>query len=683
MTFNYYQLPTVLILAALVGIFVALGKQNRTSRFRLWRAGWALIFLRFSLQLVYRTLGWDHRVFPAVDLSLMNLSAVVFLTSVSGVPHIPRLRRLFLLSVSAPLVLYSGLYVFGVERTALYLLLLLAFMAAGVGWFWHWFRRVTLLLVLYAAVVVGVTTIAIGQVVQNDLDSGLFACLSLVFAATGVFFWQRFRRLSPGIVITCIGFFSWSAFSPAAYYSDAFLAAPTLINELWHVPKFLVALGMIVTLLEEESIVARRMREREHQLNLQMQRFSDITSRLLGGVDVKGLCSYIADVVAEVTTFRRAIILLADDQEKLQIAGASGMAPAVADSIQNTTARLGLDALGSFCSRQRQVGTMSYRCRMDELTAADQSARAKNFEPTSYWAEGDTLLVPLRSPKGKLVGCVTLDEPRDPASVRAEDLSPIEMLAADLAVAVENAALQRQLLRSEKLAGIGHLVAGVAHELNNPLTAILGYTELLADAENAPKRELDVVRREALRMKKIIENLLRFARQSKYDRQPVQLRPVVEEVVKLRSNDVQQHNVDLTVDLPADLPAVLVDELLLKQVFLNVLGNALEAVATQPERKVWFEAAHKGEFVEIRVKDSGTGFADLNRVFDPFYTTKGVGKGTGLGLSICYGIIRDHGGEIWAQNLQPNGACIFMQLPVRAVMPTTEPGSTRTTTAHI
>jgi signal transduction histidine kinase len=245
-------------------------------------------------------------------------------------------------------------------------------------------------------------------------------------------------------------------------------------------------------------------------------------------------------------------------------------------------------------------------------------------------------------------------------------MAAVEMLGADLAISIENSHLQRQLVVSEKLAGLGKLISGAGHELNNPLTAVLGYAEMLSGAahDEGTRRGAEVIRREALRMKQIIENLLRFARQTKFERRAVALRAILDDVLRLRAYEIKRTGVKISMEIAQNLPGVMVDEGLLKQVFLNILNNSLDALQGVSGRRVTVEAIQVGDRIQLRFNDNGPGFTNLDRVFDPFFTTKGPGKGPGLGLSVSYGIIKQHGGEISARNLHPSGACIMIELPV-------------------
>jgi PAS domain S-box-containing protein len=226
---------------------------------------------------------------------------------------------------------------------------------------------------------------------------------------------------------------------------------------------------------------------------------------------------------------------------------------------------------------------------------------------------------------------------------------------------------QEQLLQSEKMSAVGQLISGVAHELNNPLTAILGYTQLLETEplEDRVKDFIKKLQKQAQRTQKIVQNLLSFARQHKPRRVHVDLRTVIEETIALRDYDLKVNNIVVDRDFDPLLPSVIADPHQLEQVYLNIINNAADAMLDggrggQLRIRVFSENGH----VVSEFHDSGPGIDDPKHVFDPFYTTKVVGKGTGLGLSICYGIVKEHGGEIAAKNHADGGAVLLVRLPV-------------------
>ncbi|MGC2695742.1 MAG: GAF domain-containing protein [Candidatus Angelobacter sp.] len=225
---------------------------------------------------------------------------------------------------------------------------------------------------------------------------------------------------------------------------------------------------------------------------------------------------------------------------------------------------------------------------------------------------------------------------------------------------------QEQLLQSEKMSAVGQLISGVAHELNNPLTAILGYTQLLESEKLDPRVEEFIVklRKQAQRTQRIVQNLLSFARQHKPKRVHVDLRTVLEDTIALRDYDLKVNNISVERDFEPVLPSVVADPHQLEQVYLNIINNAADAMLDGGRGgRLRINISTENGHVVTSFHDSGPGIFDPKHVFDPFYTTKGVGKGTGLGLSICYGIVKEHGGEISAKNHPTGGALLQVRLP--------------------
>jgi two-component system NtrC family sensor kinase len=234
---------------------------------------------------------------------------------------------------------------------------------------------------------------------------------------------------------------------------------------------------------------------------------------------------------------------------------------------------------------------------------------------------------------------------------------------------------QEQLLQSEKMSAVGQLIAGVAHELNNPLTAILGYAELL-ESEGLNSRAKDFVSKlfkQAQRTHRVVQNLLSFARQRTPQREEVDIRKVLDETLALRDYDLKMNNIGVEREVSSEPAMVIADPHQIEQVFLNIINNAVDAILeTGRTGKVKIRIHCQNGHVCTQFADDGPGLKDPKRIFDPFYTTKSVGKGTGLGLSICYGIVKEHGGDITANNAPEGGAMIEVKLPV-AVATKSEP----------
>jgi signal transduction histidine kinase len=236
--------------------------------------------------------------------------------------------------------------------------------------------------------------------------------------------------------------------------------------------------------------------------------------------------------------------------------------------------------------------------------------------------------------------------------------------------------LQAQIVQSEKLVSLGQLAAGAAHEINNPLAAILGFSDLLADDPTVPDKAratASKIRDQARRTKTLVGNLLSFARQVPAERTLLDINTVVNNAVQLRALDLRSGTTRIELQLESVLPGVRGDGNQLMQVFFNIISNALEAMEAAKGGVLTIKTIRDRGNVVILFSDTGPGLKDPQRVFDPFYTTKPVGKGTGLGLSICYGIVQEHGGKILSYNRQEGGAVFRVELPaILAALPAKE-----------
>jgi two-component system NtrC family sensor kinase len=249
-----------------------------------------------------------------------------------------------------------------------------------------------------------------------------------------------------------------------------------------------------------------------------------------------------------------------------------------------------------------------------------------------------------------------------------DERGEINSIAVVMTDVTDAAVLQAKLMHTEKMAAVGQLVSGVAHEVNNPLAAILGFTDLLLENPEVPRsahEELKIILKEAQRTKTIIQNLLSFARRQPSQREAVQINSVLQQTLQLRAYDFANHGIEIVERLDANLPAVIGDAHELQQVFLNILNNAYDAVQeTGRPGRIEIKTARTGEHVEVHFRDNGPGIGEQERIFEPFFTTKEVGKGTGLGLSICYGIVRAHRGDIiCSNNVDGNGSTFVVRLP--------------------
>jgi signal transduction histidine kinase len=660
------KIPTFLTVGVLVIIFVCLKRQARSARLTLWTIGWALVFVHFLAQLLEPDHGPISSLLLAVDSGSLQAAAVIFLVSVSCVVEDSVKRVLLLLVLGVPSVVYVACTCYDVHARWPYILCLLTCFGGAAGFFFGVTRRLSLFLATTTLMCSFAGAWAIRAALRGSFDEGAIVLLGIGFALSGVFICRYYWRASPAMLTIAGGFFCWGAVFPLGLLVDRL--APNLIipGELWNTPKFFVAFGMILAVVEDKSESIAGMQLKAAVLNRQLERFSALTSRLLGGGRPDAICPAIASAITEVSNFSVALVQLEDAERRLRVVGSSGLSPAASQRLQAQTQDWTLDHIKILCSQSRLLGKNSYvlppreAIRFPECVKPDASCRV-NEGPGR-----EELLIPLCSAGGAYLGCIRLAAPRDETAIETVELSRIEMLAGDLAVAVELKALHTQLVWSEKLAALGQLLAGVAHELNNPLTVIMGYSELMSEAIAGPQTrdQLAKLVGEARRMKRITDNLLRFSRHSTRDTQAVQLSPVLQEVLALREYYTRRHSVRVVLDIAPDLPPLAVNEDEIKQILLNLFNNSSDALEGVPgSRQISIRAYSSGSRAVIEVEDSGPGFSNLNRALDPFYTTKPVGKGTGLGLSVCYGIVKERGGDLRIENVQPHGARVTIELP--------------------
>jgi signal transduction histidine kinase len=229
--------------------------------------------------------------------------------------------------------------------------------------------------------------------------------------------------------------------------------------------------------------------------------------------------------------------------------------------------------------------------------------------------------------------------------------------------------LQQELYLSSRLAAIGELAAGVAHEINNPLTGILGFSQRLLrkSTDEGVRRDLERIHNEALRAAKVVDNLLTFARSREPKKEYTDINDILQKALELRAYELRTGNIEVITELAPDLPGAMVNFHQIEEVFVNIVLNA-EQVMAEANRggRLTIKTQQRQGCIMVSFADDGPGIADddLDRLFDPFFTTRGATGGTGLGLSICHGIVAEHGGRIYAKSSPGKGATFFVELPL-------------------
>ncbi len=344
--------------------------------------------------------------------------------------------------------------------------------------------------------------------------------------------------------------------------------------------------------------------------------------------------------------------------------------------IEETGAKVGDKCYSAFEGLDAPCGS---DCSVEEIISKGKTGFEYKFQDNTespyrgHWYK--VVARPLRNPDGSIsvievMRDITEEKESEDALKRAneeiaETNKNLEKTLLELKMT------QEQLLHSEKIAALGKLSSGVAHEINNPLTAVVGYSELLLMEckDQEVRRKLQRIREGAQRAAKIVKNLLAFARKSGTEKEMLNIAEVLKSVADLRNYDLEMKNIALDIDLDPNLPLVKGNFQQLQQVFLNLILNAEQAISSfRDSGHISVKARFDQESFMARIEfhDDGPGVPkeELTKVFDPFFTTKEVGTGTGLGLSICYGIVKDHGGEIHVESESGKGASFILEIPV-------------------
>ena len=333
------KLPTILVLAVLVGIFVALGRHVKSPRLKLWTAAWGLIYFHFFVGLFEPATGNPPPIVLLLDEGALALSALVFVASLTSFAENTKLTAGLLALGGLPIAMYAAGDAYDRQWRWPYIICLAA-LFFGMPLYVTLFRRVTREALYWMPISIIAGAMSILHIWRHDRDFGFLAILTIGFALPGLFYWRRYRRWSPGIITSAGGFLLWGAVFPVGMLLDAKWPDLHINPELWNTPKFFVAFGMILTLLEDKSEFLKSARAREHQLNRQLQKFAGITSRLLTGVEVNSLCHEIARSIIETSTFRRVAVVLSTEGRGLHAAGYAGFEPEAARQLEYRCARI-------------------------------------------------------------------------------------------------------------------------------------------------------------------------------------------------------------------------------------------------------------------------------------------------------------------------------------------------------
>lgn len=428
-----------------------------------------------------------------------------------------------------------------------------------------------------------------------------------------------------------------------------------------------------------------RLREEAEARARRLSLIHEVVEQVIGLNDKKEVASITADLVAQYFRYELVAILLVDDEKNYSIQGIGGT--------QSNTVKHALDGKGFLVNE----GVTGLVAQTGESRLIHDTRKEELYVPLKGWPALSEVCVALKD-GSEVLGIIDV-ESRDQNAFSRDDVIAMESLAGILASVISSAnqyqklqdtvrqlrtieielnarmeaqrSAENRLVQAAKLAAVGEMAAGIAHELNNPLTTVTGFSELVLQElpENSTHRdELNMVLHEARRASDVVRRLLDFSRQGERVRTRSDLNEVVNDVIALTRHLIQTNNVNLIMDLNESLPWVSIDRNQMKQVLLNLIHNALQAMPKGGEMKVstFISENEEHDWVVMSVKDSGVGIkpSDQERIFEPFFTTKGDRGGTGLGLSVTYGIVADHGGTIDIASEPEKGSTFTVWLPI-------------------
>jgi signal transduction histidine kinase len=436
------------------------------------------------------------------------------------------------------------------------------------------------------------------------------------------------------------------------------------------------ALAGTLWLLWCQARMHEGQRRRDVRMREELEAYARLEVRPPVAGDASELGRRVCRVVAEKSVFQRVAMLARGPEERLYVAGSKGMDDQTITALRMWGERV-VEAEHSGAPGSRR-GDGGLGMRVGEKSFAI----VLGSHETNMWC-GRAIVTPLWTSGGRMVGALAVCADRL-LSVRrstvAEAMTGLEALALKLGRSIENSALAERLLKAEKLAGLGLMAGGVAHELNNPLTAVLGFAELIANsaAEARVQEDAETILREARRMRKTVQSLLNYGQPEMMADEMVEVPELMRELARECEEKLEDRGVRLVVEAEQDVPAIHGSRDRLRQVMEHLLNNAAQAVGVAKDlgveaplfgvadgqHSIRVTVSHDQGALHLIVSDTGPGFREPQKMFDPLHAMTTKGERAGVGLSVCYGIVREHGGEISAFNLHPHGAAVIVELPV-------------------
>ncbi len=665
------QLPAFVLTVLLLPAFAQLYLRYRDTRTLLWLVAFFLACLRM-LQVFHLGL-WDfssaavHPWIAAAGQSSALLSATILLASLSPVGFRYKGRLIpYAVPFSVPLVLYAVLLdgVYHGEMPisiAFFIFPALGALALFVGCFWAFSRgSMPSAFGLMLCIALGGLSFWICISVRGSWP--LVFVESALHLTTGLLAFYLFRRFSAGTFLTAAGFFIWSL--NVAAIAPSITGSPEVLFALQRASVFgkvVAAAGLLILALEELLTRKQAAQERERRARSELEAYTRSVFSRRRVEDFDRQANAICQTITANSRFAQAGLILMQPSGRYRLVGASGFDEAALTALESLTARI-LPA--GFLAPDSAP-----------LAAGGSESLALSLEP--WLLPGDDLerlhltqlvAVPMAG-KPDAEGAIFLAALRDPGeALSADDLFPVEVLAARLQSSRNQSMVLEKMVEAEKSAGLGQLANNITRQLNNPLTVILGYASLLEVTPSMTPQErkgVEAILSEARNMRTTLENLSRMSRSQGDQFAAISVTELMNDMEQLHRSEFLHRSIDFRLQIAPGLPRALGNAQQVRQAVLYCLQFAIEAVESidsPGEKSVRVEASAEGGSVKILIAHSGPGFLHPARAFDPFVPAQAAGETAGLGLSLCSTILRENNGRISAMNFEPRGAGIILEL---------------------
>jgi two-component system NtrC family sensor kinase len=676
---DLYHFPALILTALLLPAFGYLYLRFRDARSLLWFLGFS--FSIAAMVLLYTMDGYPGSGSPWLVVAgqiFIQLSAAMFLGSLSPLRfRVGRFQFLFVVPYAFFLVVYAILLygVFGGVQPSGPLFLIfpaLVAMSFGVGVFWGMTKgTVPIWVGVSFSAVLG--TFAIRVCCLEGAGAGLTFVECINVQMTVVLLAFVFRRFSPGVFLSVLGFVAWSLACLRIFHLFPFHAPADLnLMRVIVMGKVVAAIGMLLLVLEDELKSNKVAQERERSARRQLEAYANLmlTRRRVEDFDRQG--ADVCETVVNNSRFTQAALLL-ESGGRYRLAGSAGLEVAIARPLAKLANRIPVEGFlvpGS----APLAAAHSKTVRLDLtpwLTPGDDLERLRFTSVLAVpmigrsGADGVLLLKGMRAEDGRVIDPTTDAPPLD-------DLLPIEMLVARLQATRSQTMLFEKLIDSERFAGLGQLAGNVTQQLNSPLTVILGYASLLQESsalESHDLKAVDSIVIEARSIRSTLESLSRVSHARSDQPAAISDSELLADMEQLYRPEFLQRSIEFQVNVAPGMPRILCGAQQLRQALLHCLQYAIGAVdhespgsAPRESRSIRLEAAREGSLVHISITHSGPGFLNPERAFDPFVPARAGGETAGMGLSLCATILRDQNGRASAVNLMPRGAAIILEL---------------------